>query len=121
MAVETPVVEAVAEAVAEPVVEAVAEPVAEAVEAVAEPAAPEPEAVAEAPAEADAAGDSELAVLGLSARVQKALEAVDIHSLDQLRALRDQGSDAILALPGIGEKAVDEILAALAGHDGQAG
>lgn len=121
VAVETPVVEAVAEAVAEPVVEAVAEPVAEAVEAVAEPAAPEPEAVAEAPAEADAAGDSELAVLGLSARVQKALEAVDIHSLDQLRALRDQGSDAILALPGIGEKAVDEILAALAGHDGQAG
>jgi len=119
--VETPAVEAVAEPVAEPVVEAVAEPVAEAVEAVAEPAAPEPEAVAEAPAEADAAGDSELAVLGLSGRVQKALEAVDIHSLDQLRALRDQGSDAILALPGIGEKAVDEILAALAGHDGQAG
>lgn len=126
---EIPVAEPVAEAAPEPVVEAVAEPVAEAVaepvaEAVAEPvveAAPEPapEPVAEAPEAAS--GDSELAVLGLSARVQKALEAVDISSLDQLRALREQGSDAILALPGIGEKAVDEILAALAAHDGQAG
>lgn len=137
--VEAPAAEAVAEPVAEVVVETVAEaaapePEAPAVEAVAEvlaEAEPVAEAVAEAVAEpvaepvveavSDAASSSELAVLDLSARVQKALEAVDIHSLDQLRALREQGSDAILALPGIGEKAVDEILAALAAHEGQAG
>lgn len=103
--VEAPVAEApaVAEpAVAEPVV---AEPV------VAELAAPEP-VVAE-PVVA-----SELEVLGLSARVLKALEAADVRSLDQLRALRDQGHDAVLALPGIGEKAADEILAQLAAHEG---
>ncbi len=119
--VAEPVAEAAPEPVAEPVAEAAPEPVAEAVaEPVAE-AAPEPAAEPVAEAAEAAAGDSELAVLGLSARVLKALEAVDIHSLDQLRALREQGSDAILALPGIGEKAVDEILAALAAHEGQAG
>lgn len=108
--VEAPVAEApvVAEpAVAEPVV---AEP------AVAEPVAAEP-VVAE-PEVAEPAVASELEVLGLSARVLKALEAADVRSLDQLRALRDQGHDAVLALPGIGEKAADEILAQLAAHEG---
>ena len=104
------------------VVEAAApEPVAE-TPAVAEAAAPEP--VAETPAVAEAAapeGGSELEVLGLSPRVLKALEAADVHSLDQLRALRDQGYDAVLALPGIGEKAVDEILAQLTAHEGTGG
>ncbi len=118
--VETPaVVEAAApEPVAETpaVVEAAApEPVAE-TPAVAEAAAPEP--VAEAAA---TEGGSELEVLGLSPRVLKALEAADVHSLDQLRALRDQGYDAVLALPGIGEKAVDEILAQLTAHEGTGG
>ncbi|MFI0607611.1 MAG: 30S ribosomal protein S16 [Anaerolineae bacterium] len=123
---ETPaVVEAAApEPVAETpaIVEAAApEPVAE-TPAVAEAAAPEP--VAETPAVAEAAapeGGSELEVLGLSPRVLKALEAADVHSLDQLRALRDQGYDAVLALPGIGEKAVDEILAQLTAHEGTGG
>ena len=104
------------------VVEAAApEPVAE-TPAVAEAAAPEP--VVETPAVAEAAapeGGSELEVLGLSPRVLKALEAADVHSLDQLRALRDQGYDAVLALPGIGEKAVDEILAQLTAHEGTGG
>ncbi|HQZ71030.1 MAG TPA: DNA-directed RNA polymerase subunit alpha C-terminal domain-containing protein, partial [Anaerolineae bacterium] len=66
-------------------------------------------------------GGSELEVLGLSPRVLKALEAAEVHSLDQLRALRDQGYDAVLALPGIGEKAVDEILAQLTAHEGTGG
>lgn len=108
--VEAPVAEApvVAELAApEPVV---AEP------AVAEPAVAEP-VVAE-PEVAEPAVASELEVLGLSARVLKALEAADVRSLDQLRALRDQGHDAVLALPGIGEKAADEILAQLAAHEG---
>lgn len=108
--VEAPVAEApvVAELAApEPVV---AEP------AVAEPVAAEP-VVAE-PEVAEPAVASELEVLGLSARVLKALEAADVRSLDQLRALRDQGHDAVLALPGIGEKAADEILAQLAAHEG---
>lgn len=108
--VEAPVAEApvVAELAApEPVV---AEP------AVAEPAVAEP-VVAE-PEVAEPAVASELEVLGLSARVLKALEAADVRSLDQLRTLRDQGHDAVLALPGIGEKAADEILAQLAAHEG---
>ena len=133
--VEEPVVEAAApEAVVEaPAVVEVAAPEA-VVEAPAVVEAAAPEAVVEAPAVVEAAapeavveveeasaaveGDSELAVLGLSARVQKALEAADVHTLDQLRALRDQGYDAVLALPGIGEKAVDEILAQLTAHEG---
>ena len=123
---ETPAVVEVAEP--EPVAEtpavaeaAAPEPVAE-TPAVAEAAAPEP--VAETPAAVEAAateGGSELEVLGLSPRVLKALEAADVHSLDQLRALRDQGYDAVLALPGIGEKAVDEILAQLTAHEGTGG
>lgn len=113
--VEAPVAEApvVAELAApEPVVAepAVAEP------AVAEPVAAEPAVAEPEVAEPDVA--SELEVLGLSARVLKALEAADVRSLDQLRALRDQGHDAVLALPGIGEKAADEILAQLAAHEG---
>jgi small subunit ribosomal protein S16 len=118
--VEAPVAEApvVAESAApEPVV---TEP------AVAETAAPEPtvaepvvaELAAPEPVAAEPAVASELEVLGLSARVLKALEAADVRSLDQLRALRDQGHDAVLALPGIGEKAADEILAQLAAHEG---
>lgn len=112
--VETPVVEA-------PAVEAVAaEPV------VVEPVAvAEPEPVAEAETEpvvaAATESSSELEVLDLTPRVLKALEAADVHTLEQLRALRAEGSDAILALPGIGEKAVDEILAQLAAHEGAAG
>lgn len=127
--VEAPVVEApVVEAPApEPVV--AAEPVVVEPVAVAEPepvvavAAPEPVAEAETePVVAAAAeGSSELEVLDLTPRVLKALEAADVHTLEQLRALRAEGSDAILALPGIGEKAVDEILAQLAAHEGAAG
>jgi len=123
--VETPVVEAPAvEAVAaEPVVVepvAVAEPEPEPVVAV---AAPEPVAEAETEPVVAAATESssELEVLDLTPRVLKALEAADVHTLEQLRALRAEGSDAILALPGIGEKAVDEILAQLAAHEGAAG
>ena len=112
----TPVIVAAA-----PKIVVVDEPVAE-TPAVVEAAAPEP--VVETPAVAEAAateGGSELEVLGLSPRVLKALEAADVHSLDQLRALRDQGYDAVLALPGIGEKAVDEILAQLTAHEGTGG
>lgn len=128
--VEAPVAEApvVAESAApEPVVTepAVAE-LAAPEPAVAETAAPEPAvaetAVAETavaePVVAEPVVASELEVLGLSARVLKALEAADVRSLDQLRALRDQGHDAVLALPGIGEKAADEILVQLAAHEG---
>ena len=112
----TPVIVAAA-----PKIVVVDEPVAE-TPAVVEAAAPEP--VVETPAAVEAAateGGSELEVLGLSPRVLKALEAADVHSLDQLRALRDQGYDAVLALPGIGEKAVDEILAQLTAHEGTGG
>lgn len=127
--VEAPAVEAPAVETAAPEPVVAAEPVVVEPVAVAEPepvvavAAPEPVAEAETePVVAAAAeGSSELEVLDLTPRVLKALEAADVHTLEQLRALRAEGSDAILALPGIGEKAVDEILAQLAAHEGAAG
>jgi small subunit ribosomal protein S16 len=99
------------EAVAEPVAEAAAEPVAE---PAAEPAA---EAAAEPAAEAasDAPGTETggIAELGLPARIASALTAAGVGSVEDLRALAAQGDDALLALPGIGAKAAQDIRAKL--------
>lgn len=119
------VTEAAAEAIAEPAVaveaaadEAVAAVEEVAVEAVAEPVAAVEEAVPEAEIEpavvaAEAAGD--LASLGLSGRVQTALEAAGITTLAELTAKAAEGDDALIALPGIGAKAAEEIQEKLAG------
>jgi small subunit ribosomal protein S16 len=125
-----PAAEAVAEPVAavEEVAEAATEPTAAVEEvapaAVAEEAAAEPEAVADEAAEAvadsaaepaaEASGD--LASLGLSHRVQTALEAAGITTLAELTAKAAEGDDALIALPGIGAKAAEEIHEKLAGH-----
>jgi len=119
-----PVAEAPAQAEAAPTEAAEPEADAAAAAAAAEAEAEaEPEAEAEAPAaepetEPAAAGASPdgLAALGLSTRVVKALEEAGVGSVGQLRELADQGEDQLSALPGIGAKAVEEIVAALQGQ-----
>ena len=95
----------VAEEVAE-VAEAAEEAVAEVVEEAAEVAEEAVEEVAEATA-------GTVADLNLNGRVANALDAAGIGSIDALRAVAAEGDDALLALAGIGAKAVDEIKAAL--------
>ena len=129
-------VEPVAEAVAEAPVEAVAEaPVGAVVETIAEPAvaevaevaaagvAPVAEAVGEALPAGVAAGEAVagaaaggLDELGLSPRVVKSLEAAGVGSADDLVKQLAEGDDALLAIPGIGAKAVEEIRQKLAEH-----
>jgi DNA-directed RNA polymerase alpha subunit len=54
--------------------------------------------------------------LGLSARVAKALEAEGITTAGQLAAKLAQGDEELLAISGIGAKAVEEIAAKLSEH-----
>jgi small subunit ribosomal protein S16 len=115
------------EAEAETVAEAEPAPVEEvASEVVAEAAPPEAGAAevdaapeAEAPAAAEpgpAAAAMPIADLGLSARVAKALEAEGITTAGQLAAKLSQGDEELLAISGIGAKAVEEIAARLSVH-----
>lgn len=86
----------------------------------AEKAADVVEAIADAVTGEDAAPAAEateLAGLGLSARVEKALVDGGVTSMAALTALLAEGDDKLLALPGIGAKAVEEIRERL----GQAG
>ncbi|MCB0216781.1 MAG: 30S ribosomal protein S16 [Chloroflexi bacterium] len=107
----------VAEAVVEvkEAVEAVGEVAEAAVEVVKETAADVAEAVA------DKTVDVEIAALELSTRVAKALEAAEIKTVAQLRAIQAKGEDALVAISGIGQKAAEEIAERLAAHDGEAG
>lgn len=89
---------------------AAAEKAADVVEALAD-------AVAGDEAAAEAVAATELAGLGLSARVEKALVDAGVTSRAALAALLSEGDDKVLALPGIGAKAVEEIRERL----GQAG
>lgn len=114
-----PKAEAAVEAVAAPA-EAVAAPaeaaVAESDEAAAAPAAAVQTPAVEEVVEEVAAGG--LAALGLSGRVQSALEAAGVDSVADLRARASEGDDALIALPGIGAKAVEEIREKLADDQG---
>lgn len=90
--------------------------------AAAEKAADVVEAIADAvtggeEAAAEAVVATELSGLGLSARVEKALVDAGVTSPAALAALLAEGDDKVLALPGIGAKAVEEIRERL----GQAG
>lgn len=114
---------AVAEA-AEPVVESVAKTAKKAAHAVAEAVADAAHAVADAVSsdddaapDADAPSTSGLASLGLSTRVEHALIEAGIDTPAELTAKVAEGDDALLALAGIGAKAVEEIRERL----GQAG
>lgn len=91
------------------------EPVAAEPEPEAVAAEPEPEA---APAAEAAAGDDDIAALDLSGRVAKALEAAEITGVAQLRAVAADGEAALIALPGIGQKAAEEILEKLSASAG---
>jgi small subunit ribosomal protein S16 len=99
VAVEAPTAEAAAAEVEAPAAEVEVEPEAEA------PAAEATEGVAE--------GASELDELGLPARVSSALVAAGVTTVDQLRKLAAEGDEALLALPGIGAKAAEDIKASL--------
>ncbi|MFQ5459494.1 MAG: DNA-directed RNA polymerase subunit alpha C-terminal domain-containing protein, partial [Anaerolineae bacterium] len=72
------------------------------------PAAKAPKPKAEAPPAPEAIAD-----VGLSGRVTSALEKAGVATAADLAALVAQGDDALLALPGIGAKAVEEIKAKL--------
>ncbi|MCP5097047.1 MAG: 50S ribosomal protein L31 [Chloroflexi bacterium] len=47
--------------------------------------------------------------MGLGTRAEKALVAADVATTGDLVALLEQGDDALLALPGIGQKALIDI------------
>lgn len=66
-----------------------------------------PEAATSAPEEDD------VTTLDLSSRVVDALTENEIATVAQLRAVAEQGDDALQALSGIGAKALAEIKAAL--------
>ncbi len=112
-----------APAVADDVVaeaEEVTESVAEAVTEVSEETVAEVEQAAEgataAKEVAKGASDSvagAVADLDLSGRIKSSLEAAGVMTTDALRAVADEGDDALLAISGIGAKAVEEIKAAL--------
>jgi len=55
-----------------------------------------------------------VATLALSQRVLDALAANDIETVSQLRSVAGRGDEAMLALQGIGRRALTEIMEALA-------
>jgi small subunit ribosomal protein S16 len=74
-------------------------------EKAAEPSVAE-EAVEEVPAPAL---DMPVEELGLSGRIVKALEEAEIDTARQLADKMGEGKDAVLAIPGLGEKSLEEI------------
>jgi small subunit ribosomal protein S16 len=74
-------------------------------EKAAEPSVAE-EAVEEVPAPAL---DMPVEELGLSGRIVKALEDAEIDTARQLADKMGEGKDAVLAIPGLGEKSLEEI------------
>jgi small subunit ribosomal protein S16 len=80
------------------------------------PAAEKP--AAEKPAAKKAAASDDIASLDLSGRVSKALEAAEITSVAKLRAIAAEGEAALIDLPGIGQKAAEEILEKLSASAG---
>jgi small subunit ribosomal protein S16 len=63
-----------------------------------------------------AGADVGLEALGLSSRVAKALEAAGLTSAAAIQAKLQAGDAALLEVPGIGAKAVEEIRAKLVAH-----
>jgi small subunit ribosomal protein S16 len=77
-----------------------------------EPAAEEPAAAEETKAAKSTAtktASGALATLELSSRVEKSLETAGVKTVADLQKLVAQGDDALLAVSGIGAKAVEEI------------
>jgi len=54
-----------------------------------------------------------LSALGLSSRVLDALDAAGLENVAELRKVATRGEEAMLALPGIGRRALTEIREAL--------
>ncbi len=83
-------------------------------EAVAEP--PREEVVA-APAEAEPVPDIAIGELDLSTRVVNVLRGAGIETVQDLLTKLEEGREAALAIPGLGEKSLDEIEASLRARD----
>jgi small subunit ribosomal protein S16 len=85
-------------------------------EAVAEPTREE---VVEAPALEEAAPVPEIAIeeLGLSARVARVLSEAGIETVQDLLRKLEEGREAALAIPGLGEKSLEEIEESLRARD----
>jgi small subunit ribosomal protein S16 len=94
-------------------------------EVIEEPSAPEKKAevpspaqeVEEAPAVAvevpEPVAEVSFEDLGLSTRVVNALDGAGIHTVQGLRDKLDEGREQMLAIPGLGEKSLEEIEEAL--------
>ncbi|MFN2115972.1 MAG: DNA-directed RNA polymerase subunit alpha C-terminal domain-containing protein, partial [Anaerolineae bacterium] len=77
---------------------------------------PEPEPEPAVSPATKAAAAMALADLGLSTRVTNLLEGDGITTVDVLIVRLEEGEATLLAISGIGEKAIEEIRAALAEH-----
>ncbi|HEM62116.1 MAG TPA: 30S ribosomal protein S16 [Chloroflexi bacterium] len=86
-------------------------------EEIAEPVAPtEVEEVAPPEEMAEPAAEMSIEDMGLSGRVVNALTAAGIGSAGELQDKLAEGKEAIVALPGLGEKSAEEIEEALRAH-----
>jgi small subunit ribosomal protein S16 len=85
-------------------------------EVVAEPPREEVEA-APAPAEAEPVPDIAVEDLDLSTRVVNVLSEAGIETVQDLLTKLEEGREAALAIPGLGEKSLDEIEASLRARD----
>jgi small subunit ribosomal protein S16 len=85
-------------------------------EVVAEPPREEVEA-APAPAEAEPVTDIAIEELDLSTRVVNVLREAGIETVQDLLTKLEEGREAALAIPGLGEKSLDEIEASLRARD----
>jgi small subunit ribosomal protein S16 len=85
-------------------------------EVVAEPPREEAEA-APAPAEAEPVPDIAVEDLDLSTRVVNVLSEAGIETVQDLLTKLEEGREAALAIPGLGEKSLDEIEASLRARD----
>lgn len=85
-------------------------------EVVAEPPREEVEA-APAPAEAEPVPDIAIEDLDLSTRVVNVLSEAGIETVQDLLTKLEEGREAALSIPGLGEKSLDEIEASLRARD----
>jgi small subunit ribosomal protein S16 len=69
----------------------------------------EAEEVAAAEEVAEPVGEMSVEELGLSARVVNALAGVDIDTVQALLSKLEEGREEMLAIPGLGEKSLEEI------------
>ncbi len=115
--VEVPTAKGSAKPTAEPVEKAAAKPKAKAAAETADEVVAAADEGPETAVPSDETSQGDLSTLGLSSRVQGALEAAGIDSVAALTSKAAEGDEALVALPGVGAKAVEEIREKLTGSD----